>query len=236
MPEALDILATMLPPGTTLVTGAIRHDPPLGPDRRLLPTTRTLNSILALNERAQVDDIYDKIKLVPFGEYVPLESALSVIGIQKLTHGRGAFSTGTSPRRLMNIPGLPPALGLVCYEALFPGDIVQGKARPGVMINVTNDGWFGHSTGPYQHFLQSRVRAVEEGVPLIRAANNGISAIVDPYGRTLQMLGLDVRGVMDSALPAALPPTVYSRTGDWMLVLVLAAFAALAGVLGKTRH
>jgi apolipoprotein N-acyltransferase len=235
-PEALDILATMLPPGTTLITGAIRHDPPLGPDRRLLPTTRTLNSILALNERAQVDDIYDKIKLVPFGEYVPFEAALSVIGIEKLTHGHGAFATGASPRRLMKIPGLPPALGLVCYEALFPGDIVQGKARPGVMINVTNDGWFGHSTGPYQHFLQSRVRAVEEGVPLIRAANNGISAVVDAYGRSLQTLGLDVRGVMDSALPTALPPTIYSRAGDWMLALVLALFLVLARALGKTRH
>jgi apolipoprotein N-acyltransferase len=235
-PEALDILATMLPPGTTLITGAIRHDPPLGPDRRLLPTTRTLNSILVLNERAQVDDIYDKIKLVPFGEYVPLESALSVIGIEKLTHGHGAFAAGPSPRRLMKIPGLPPVLGLICYEALFPGEIVAGKARPGVIINVTNDGWFGETTGPYQHFLQSRVRAVEEGVPLIRAANNGISAVVDSYGRVLQTLGLDVRGVMDSALPAALPPTVYSRAGDWMLVLVLAVFLASAAFFGKIRH
>lgn len=235
-PEALDILATMLPPGTTLITGAIRHDPPLGPDRRLLPTTRTLNSILVLNERAQVDDIYDKIKLVPFGEYVPLESALSVIGIEKLTHGHGAFAAGPSPRRLMKIPGLPPALGLICYEALFPGEIVAGKARPGVIMNVTNDGWFGETTGPYQHFLQARVRAVEEGVPLIRAANNGVSAVVDSYGRVLQMLGLDVRGVMDSPLPEALPPTIYSRAGDWMLVLVLAVLLASAAFFGKIRH
>jgi apolipoprotein N-acyltransferase len=235
-PEALDILATMLPPGTTMITGAIRHDPPLGPDRRLLPTTRTLNSILVLNERAQLDDIYDKIKLVPFGEYVPLESTLSAIGIEKLAHGHGAFAAGASPRRLMKIPGLPPALGLICYEALFPGEIVAGEARPGVIINVTNDGWFGHSTGPYQHFLQSRVRAVEEGVPLIRAANNGISAVVDSYGRVLQTLGLDVRGVMDSPLPAALLPTVYSRAGDWMLSLVLAVFLASAAFFGKTPH
>lgn len=235
-PEALDMLAAMLPPGTTLITGAIRHDPPVGPDRRLLPTTKTLNSILALNERAEVDAIYDKIKLVPFGEYVPMESALSVVGIQKITHGRGAFAEGVSPRPLMKIPGLPPALGLVCYEALFPGEIVQGGERPGVLINVTNDGWFGHSTGPYQHFLQSRVRAVEEGLPLIRAANNGISAVVDPYGRAPQTLGLDVRGVMDSALPEALPPTVYARAGDWMLALVLAVFAAFSVALGKSRR
>ncbi|AGK59977.1 apolipoprotein N-acyltransferase [Hyphomicrobium denitrificans 1NES1] len=232
-PEALDILSAMLPPGTTLITGAIRHDPPLGADRHLLPTTKTLNSILVLNEQAQVEAIYDKIKLVPFGEYVPLESALSHIGIEKLTHGRGAFAEGVSPRPLMTIPGLPPALGLVCYEALFSGDIVQSSARPGVLLNVTNDGWFGQSTGPYQHFHQARIRAVEEGVPLIRAANNGISAIVDPYGRALQTLGLDVRDVIDSRLPQALRPTVYARAGDWMLVLVLTVFAALAVILPK---
>lgn len=235
-PEALDMLSAMLPAGTTLITGAIRHDPPLGLDRQLLPTTKTLNSILVLNEKAQVDAIYDKIKLVPFGEYVPLESALSHIGIEKLTHGRGAFAEGISPRPLMTIPGLPPALGLVCYEALFSGDIVQGSARPGVLLNVTNDGWFGQSTGPYQHFHQSRIRAVEEGVPLIRAANNGISAVVDPYGRALQTLDLDVRGVIDSRLPEALPPTLYARLGDRMLALVLAVFAAFAVTLGKLRR
>jgi apolipoprotein N-acyltransferase len=235
-PEALDILSAMLPPGTTLITGAIRHDPPLGPDRRLLPTTKTLNSILVLDEQARVDAVYDKIRLVPFGEYVPLESMLSVIGIEKLTHGRGAFAEGVSPRPLISIPGLPPALGLVCYEALFTGDIVQSNARPGILLNVTNDGWFGNSTGPYQHFHQTRVRAVEEGAPLIRAANNGISAVIDPYGRALQSLGLDVRGVIDSRLPTALPPTVYAKLGDWMLALVLALFAAFAVVLGKLRR
>jgi apolipoprotein N-acyltransferase len=101
---------------------------------------------------------------------------------------------------------------------------------------VTNDGWFGQSTGPYQHFHQARIRAVEEGVPLIRAANNGISAVVDPYGRALQTLGLDVRGVIDSRLPEALPPTLYARLGDWMLALVLAVFAAFAVTLGKLRR
>lgn len=235
-PTALDMLAAMLPKGTTLITGGIRHDPPLGPDRRLLPGTRVLNSILVFNDAAKVDAIYDKIKLVPFGEYVPLESALSHIGIEKLTHGRGAFGEGVTPRPLMTIPGLPPALGLVCYEALFGGEVVQGAARPGVLLNVTNDGWFGQSTGPYQHFHQSRIRAVEEGVPLIRAANNGISAVVDPYGRALQTLGLDVRGIIDSGLPQALTPPVYARAGDWMLALVLAAFSMMAAISAKLRR
>ena len=223
----------VIPPGTTLITGALRHDPDAQPGTVISPATRTLNSILVLDDQAKLVSIYDKIKLVPFGEYVPFDAFLSAIGIQKLTHGRGSFAEGGSPRQLLNVPGLPPALGLVCYEALFPGEIVQGAARPGVLINVTNDGWFGNTTGPYQHFYQSRVRAVEEGVPLIRAANNGISGVVDPYGRALQTLGLNVRGVIDSPLPEALPAPLYAKAGDWALLLVLVVFATCAGVLNK---
>ena len=186
-----------------------------------------------MDDQAKLVGAYDKFKLVPFGEFVPFDVLLSAIGIQKLTHGRGSFAEGVSPRPLFTVPGLPPALGLVCYEALFPGEIVQGTARPGVLINVTNDGWFGSTTGPYQHYYQSRVRAVEEGLPLIRAANNGISAVVDPYGRPLQTLGLNVRGVIDSPLPEALPPPLYAKVGDWTLILVLVLFAAFARVLSK---
>ncbi len=232
-PEALDVLATVIPPGTTLITGALRHYPNPTPGTAILPAPRTLNSIVVLDDQAKLVGAYDKIKLVPFGEYVPFDVLLSAIGIQKLTHGRGSFAEGVSPRPLFTVPGLPPALGLVCYEALFPGEIVQGTARPGVLINVTNDGWFGSTTGPYQHYYQSRVRAVEEGLPLIRAANNGISAVVDPYGRPLQTLGLNVRGVIDSPLPEALPPPLYAKVGDWTLVLVLVLFAAFARVLSK---
>ena len=232
-PEALDVLATVIPPGTTLITGALRHYPNPTPGTAILPAPRTLNSIVVLDDQAKLVGAYDKIKLVPFGEYVPFDVLLSAIGVQKLTHGRGSFAEGVSPRPLFTVPGLPPALGLVCYEALFPGEIVQGTARPGVLINVTNDGWFGSTTGPYQHYYQSRVRAVEEGLPLIRAANNGISAVVDPYGRPLQTLGLNVRGVIDSPLPEALPPPLYAKVGDWTLVLVLVLFAAFARVLSK---
>ena len=232
-PEALDVLATVIPPGTTLITGALRHYPNPTPGTAILPALRTLNSIVVLDDQAKLVGAYDKIKLVPFGEYVPFDVLLSAIGVQKLTHGRGSFAEGVSPRPLFTVPGLPPALGLVCYEALFPGEIVQGTARPGVLINVTNDGWFGSTTGPYQHYYQSRVRAVEEGLPLIRAANNGISAVVDPYGRPLQTLGLNVRGVIDSPLPEALPPPLYAKVGDWTLILVLVLFAAFARVLSK---
>jgi apolipoprotein N-acyltransferase len=232
-PVALEILANILPPGTTLITGALRHEPMLAPGAPWTEQTKTLNSIIVLDERARLIAAYDKTHLVPFGEYMPYEKTLSAIGIEKLTHGRGSFATGREPRPLMTIPGLPPALGLVCYEALFPGNVVQGPDHPGVMINVTNDGWFGETTGPYQHFHQSRVRAVEEGAPLVRAANNGISGVVDPFGRVLQSLGIDVRGQIDSALPEALAPPLYARFGDWMLAAILAAFAALAAALRK---
>ncbi|RUP08940.1 apolipoprotein N-acyltransferase [Hyphomicrobium sp.] len=232
-PVALDILANVLPPGTTLITGALRHDPSPAPGTAPPADARALNSILVLNERAEPIATYDKINLVPFGEYVPWEATLATIGIQKLTHGRGSFGVGSQPRPLMAIPGLPPALGLVCYEALFPGNIVQGTERPGVLINVTNDGWFGESTGPYQHFHQARIRAVEEGAPLLRAANNGISAVVDPYGRALQVLGLNVRGVIDSALPVAITPPLYARLGDWILAIIIAIYAGFAVRLRK---
>lgn len=232
-PVALDILANILPPGTTLITGALRHDPTLPPGSPITAETRTLNSILVLNEKAQPIATYDKTHLVPFGEYLPYEKTLSAIGIEKLTQGRGSFATGPEPRPLMHIPGLPPVLGLVCYEALFPGNVVQGHEHPGVMINVTNDGWFGETTGPYQHFHQARVRAVEEGAPLVRAANNGISGVVDPFGRVLVSLGLDVRGQIDSTLPKAVPLPPYARLGDWLLAAILALFAVLAAGFRK---
>src|SRR5262249_58837887 len=114
---------------------------------------------------------------------------------------------------------------LICYEAIFPAAVVQGQDRPGLLINVTNDGWFGNTTGPRQHFHQARVRAVEEGLPLIRAANNGISAAVDGYGRVLARIDMNVRGAVDVPLPVALSPPLYARIGDWG-VLVLGQIAA----------
>jgi apolipoprotein N-acyltransferase len=158
--------------------------------------------------------LYDKIHLVPFGEYLPFQETLEGMGIEQLTQWRGGFSAGPNPRPLMRVPGLPPVSALICYEAIFSAAVVQGGERPSVMVNVTNDGWFGNTTGPYQHFHQARVRAVEEGLPLVRVANNGITAIVDPEGRVLAELGLNARGVIDSSLPAARTPPVYARFGD----------------------
>jgi apolipoprotein N-acyltransferase len=210
-PEALAAIGALLPEGTVLIAGALRAEqaPPKSPRLRIF-----FNSLLVFGRGGVLLTRYDKIHLVPFGEFLPLRRVLEAIGLRQLTHAIGTFDFGVSPRPLLGIPGLPPTLPLICYEAIFPGALVQGAERPGVMVNVTNDGWFGNTTGPRQHLHQARVRAVEEGVPIIRAANNGVSAAFDGYGRPLGRIDLDVRGVIDVPLPTALQPPPYARFGD----------------------
>ncbi len=226
-PEALTAIGEMLPQGRQLITGALRRMSPPGASGNVAGAAG-YNSIMVFKDDGGLAATYDKIHLVPFGEYLPLSGFLGALGLSQLAHGHGAFSTGAEPRPLMSIAGLPPAAGLICYEVLFPGAIVQSAQRPGVLLNVTNDGWFGTSIGPPAHFHQSRVRAVEEGVPLVRAANNGISGVIDPYGRVIQSLGLNVRGVADSALPVALARTWYARIGDYALLILSILAIALA--------
>jgi apolipoprotein N-acyltransferase len=173
---------------------------------------------------------YDKSHLVPFGEYLPLQRQLEAIGLEQLTRLRGGFDIGVVPRPLLRVPGLPTAAPLICYEAIFPREIVQGSERPALMLNLTNDGWFGNTTGPRQHLHQARVRAVEEGLPLMRAANNGVSVGVDGYGRILARLGLNVRGIIDVALPTALPPPLYARLGDTIFLMLWLIGTAVATV------
>lgn len=216
-PQAIDEIGKMLPEGRKLITGAIRRGRAAENAEGYAPV---YNSILVFDDQATLMTLYDKIHLVPFGEYLPIEPLLTAMGLKKLTYGRGAFSSGAVPKPLLDIAGLPPVVGIVCYEALFPREVVQTAERPGMILNVTNDGWFGNSTGPRQHFHQARVRAVEQGVPLVRAANNGISAIVDPYGRVTAELGMNVRGVIDGALPGAIGTPPYGRWGDWIFAMI----------------
>lgn len=224
-PNALAEIAAMLPDGRTLITGALRRELPASDASQ----PKVFNSVLAFDTDATPTAQFDKIHLVPFGEYLPAEKMLTAFGLKKLTAGRGSFSAGRAPRTLMTVAGLPPIAALVCYEVLFPQEIVGVDERPGMLLNVTNDGWFGNSTGPRQHFHQSRVRAVEQGVPLVRAANNGISAVIDVHGGIVSQLGMDVRGVIDSSLPKAGWQPLYARYGDLIYAaLLLAAIAAVA--------
>jgi apolipoprotein N-acyltransferase len=223
-------IGRLLSPGTYLITGALRVEPlPPGSPR----ARRIFNSLLVFGEGGSLTASYDKIHLVPFGEYLPFQSALEIIGLQQLTRMRGGFDVGITPRPLLQVPGLPPLGPLICYEAIFPGAIVQGSDRPGLLVNVTNDGWFGNTTGPRQHFHQARVRAVEQGLPLVRAANNGISAAVDGYGRVLARLDMNVRGAIDVPLPVALASPLYARIGDWSFLVLWAITPAV--FLARTR-
>jgi apolipoprotein N-acyltransferase len=232
-PEALAAIGALLPSGTQLLSGALRlkHRPAgeLGGGRE------GYNSLMVFGDQGNLEQTYDKIHLVPFGEYLPMQTLLESIGLEQLTRWRGGFATGPVPRPLLSIPGLPPAAALICYEAIFPTAIVQGQQRPGLLINVTNDGWFGDTTGPWQHFHQARVRAVEEGLPIIRAANNGVSAIVDGQGRVVAMLSLNARGVIDSRIPASIAAPVYATAGDSTFVVLALIFLVAAAVIGKLR-
>ncbi len=206
---ALAEIGAILPQDTVLVTGAARADDEV---RRSAPgRARYFNAIQVIASGGHILDSYDKVHLVPFGEYVPFRTAFDRLGLRQFVHLPGGFDAG-SERRLLVVPGLPAVAPLICYEAIFPGEVVPSEApRSGLLLNVTNDGWFGTTTGPYQHFAQARLRAIEEGLPLIRAANTGISAIVDPYGRVLAELPLGAEGVLDGGLPQAIAPPVFAR-------------------------
>ena len=216
--DAMAEIADLLPKGTVLVTGSVRA-PDVPPGTRI---TRAYNSVYVIDHDGNVLSVYDKLHLVPFGEFLPFQDLMEKIGFEQLTKVQGGFIPGTR-RHSMDVPGAPRMLPLICYEAIFPGDVVDRNDRPGWIVNLTNDGWFGISTGPYQHLQQARLRAIEQGLPLVRAANTGISAVIDPLGRVVAQLGLGLEGVLDSGLPAAIPPTPYARAGDVPIMIILAA-------------
>ncbi len=216
--DALAQIAELLPKGTVLITGSVRA-PDAPPGTRI---SRAYNSIYLIDHDGGVLSIYDKLHLVPFGEYLPFQAWMEKLGFVQLTKVHGGFIPGIR-RQAMEVPQAPAALPLICYEAIFPGEIAVSGDRPGWIINLTNDGWFGNSTGPYQHLQQARLRAIEEGLPVVRAANTGISAVIDPSGRMVARLGLGIEGVLDANLPAALPPTPYARLRDIPIAFLMAA-------------
>ncbi len=227
-PEALAAIGNVLPEGTSLVVGSGRLEENRDDSGRLI-SERVYNGLLVLDDKANIVGSYDKIHLVPFGEYLPFQDFMESLGMMQLTGVRGGFSAGSGPR-LLSIPGAPPASPLICYEIIFPDAVTEPNTRPGWLLNLTNDAWFGTSAGPYQHFHQAELRAVEQGLPVVRAANTGVSAIIDPYGRVVAALGLEQEGVVDGVLPRALPPTPYVRWGRLIETLVL--LFALCGWVG----
>jgi apolipoprotein N-acyltransferase len=213
-----------------------------GPDRDLItgnqrvaidPSGKRIfyNSLYIFGYGGRLLSTYDKFHLVPFGEYLPFEATLRQLGITKLVDFPGSFAPGDGPHTY-EVPGAPDAGPLICYEILFPGAVV-GNKRPQWLINVTDDSWFGPWAGPQQHLLAARVRAIEEGLPVARAANTGVSAVIDPVGRTVVALGLDETGEMDSQLPRALAEPPYARYRDAGFFLLLLVSAGLSWYLAR---
>jgi len=231
-PEALSTIGDALPEGTSLLVGSGRLVEENGaPDEPI--ADRIYNSLLIVDDQGRVIGAYDKIHLVPFGEYLPFQSFLESFGVMQLTGVRGGFAVGNGPL-LLAVPNAPPARPLICYEIIFPDEVTESASRPGWFINITNDAWFGSSAGPYQHFHQAQVRAIEQGLPVARAANTGISAMIDAYGRILAEVGLGEKGVIDADLPKVGPPTPFVQFGTILEISVLAL--ALAAWLACRVH
>ncbi len=217
-------IAAVTPSGGLVITGVPRvANGPAG--------FQVWNSLQAIDGSGTIVAGYDKFHLVPFGEYMPfrglpLIDALAVTAID--------FSAGPGLRTLA-LPGLPPASPLICYEIIFPGAVVDPRQRPGWIVNVTNDAWFGITAGPHQHFAAARFRALEEGLPVVRAANNGISGVIDAYGRVAASLGLGPGGIVDIGLPRSLAATPYARFGDWIAILLGMVLLSAGVWLGARR-
>ena len=182
---------------------------------------RHFNTLAVLGAGGQVMQTYDKHHLVPFGEYMPLGDLAVRFGIAGLAAQNGNGYSAGPGAELLDLGPLGSALPLICYEAVFAHDVNAAPARPNFLIQITNDGWFGKGAGPMQHLAQARMRAIEQGLPLARSANTGVSAMIDPYGRITAALALNTAGYLDAPLPAPLAPTLYSRTGDLPLAVIL---------------
>lgn len=217
-PALREAIAEVVPEGGLLITGAPRLERKDG-------SASLWNSLHALDDAGNILETFDKFHLVPFGEYMPLKW---LFGLSKITAGRLDFSPGPGLRTL-NLPGLPPVGPLICYEIIFPGRVIGAGPRPAWLLNLTNDAWFGTSSGPYQHLASAKLRAVEEGVPVVRVANSGISAVIDSFGRVVRYLPLNEIGVLDSSLPQSLgAPPPFARIGNWIVLVLVLPMVMLA--------
>jgi apolipoprotein N-acyltransferase len=229
--QALSEIADFLRDGAVLITGAARVES----DSAGQPAY--YNSIEVLDRRGLTHERYDKQHLVPFGEYIPFRPLLERLGVTQFVQFPGGFSPGSGPR-ILRIPGLPVVMPLICYEAIFPneiGDVFSIAQRPDWMLNVTDDAWFGLTPGPSQHYAQARLRAIELGLPLVRAANSGRSAVLDGLGRELAFAPLGAEGALDFDLPKALPATIQARYGSLGAALLALAFFSLCLIRRRRR-
>lgn len=222
-PDALGAIA-LAAGGVPVVFGANRAD----------AAGRVYNTLAVLEPDGTVGDIYDKHHLVPFGEFLPLAGLAGRLGLRGLAaDSAGGYQPGPGPA-VIDIPGVGPGVPLICYEGVFARDVRGMPRRGAFLLMITNDAWFGTVSGPYQHLAQARLRSVEMGLPMIRSANTGISAVIDANGRVLDSLPLGRDGWIDAPLPPAHAPTPYARTGD-LPVLLLLLVALLAMVVRARR-
>ncbi len=227
MADARQIIAGALRPGGVVLAGGVRVD------GRGTPETYIYNSVIAVDSNADVVATYDKQHLVPFGEYVPFESLVSKFGIRSMITLPGGFTSGATQDRVITIPNLPAFVSMICYEAIFPSEILDKRVKIEWLVHVTNDAWFGSIAGPQQHLTQARVRAIERGLPLARAANTGISAMLDAKGRLVKTLGLNESGILLSALPPNSGLTIYGRFEEILFGICLMFCFALAVTLNR---
>ncbi|BCW86963.1 Apolipoprotein N-acyltransferase [Alphaproteobacteria bacterium SO-S41] len=214
-PEALTAIGEAMAPGQFLLAGSARRE--LTDDGG----TRYFNALLAIDGEGRVEAVYDKAHLVPFGEYLPFPEAFRMLDIASLTARIGGAFTAGPGLRTLELPGVPAFGALICYEALFPHDVVAVGPRPRWLVNVTDDSWFGTQTGPHQHLTAARFRAIEEGLPVIRAATTGISAVIDAEGTIVSATELQTATALDADLPAAYADTLFARFGHWSLALLI---------------
>ncbi|AUH32202.1 apolipoprotein N-acyltransferase [Paracoccus tegillarcae] len=221
--------------GAVLPDMARAADAPLIMGIQRLDGSRFYNSLVTLDRAGQVTGLYDKFHLVPFGEYIPWGDAMARFGISAFAAQQGnGYSPGPGPQ-VMTVEGTAPFQPLICYEAIFPQHLRGLNERPGWLLQITNDSWFGQFSGPYQHLAQARLRAVQSGLPLVRAANTGVSAVIGARGGLRGTLALGETGVIDAPLPGALPPTPWLRWGDWPIVALMIALLAARLMLVARR-
>lgn len=227
-PDALVAIGQMLQDGQMLLAGAVRVE------EGSAETPRYYNSIVAIDSSGEIVAAADKVRLVPFGEYLPFADFLGSLGLQQLVTAPGVFSAGSS-RRILEVAGGLGLLPMICYEIIFPSEIRDtGGAQ--AILNLTNDAWYGDTPGPYQHFRQARIRAVEAGLPLVRAANNGISAVVDARGRIVDAFGLNAVGSLDVVLSAGKIPTWPYRTYTFLaIILIFTTIACIKQLLSRLQ-